>query len=140
MTTNGFDAIGHQLRVGATVSKCSPYRNEPPRNAADEQLFRDCNSWLGPNQPGINAPDPSVPGSAASKARAAKGDAPSTPKVELPPELKKLIKRTGGNTRPIDPTAPARRTGAPGPPPTPAGGAPQATPSPTGLLDFLLKP
>jgi ABC-type transporter Mla subunit MlaD len=138
MTTNGFDAIGHQLRVGATVSKCSPYRNEPPRNAADEQLFRDCNSWLGPHQPGINAPDPSVPGSAAAKARATKGDAPSTPKVELPPALKKLVERTGGNSRPIDPTAPAA-PGA-GSAPTPAGGAPQTTPSPTGLLDFLLKP
>ena len=83
MTTNGFDAIGHQLRVGATVTKCSPYRNAPPTDADSEQLFKDCNSWLGPRQPGINAPDPSVPGSAAAKARAAKGDAPSDARVEL---------------------------------------------------------
>ena len=136
MSTNGFDAIGHQLRVGATVSKCSPYRNEPPHDAESEQLFRDCNSWLGPRQPGINAPDPSVPGSAASKAREAKGNAPSEPKVELPPNLKKLIERSGGDTRAIDPTAP----GTPGPAaPAPAGGVPQ-TPSPTGLLDYLLRP
>ncbi len=138
MTTNGFDAIGHQLRVGATVSKCTPYSNKPPTDAAGEQLFKDCNSWLGPRQPGINAPDPSVPGSAAANARAATGGAPSTPKVELPPELKKLIERTGGNTRPIDPTAPSQRR-APAGGPSPAGGAPQ-TPNPTGLLDFLLKP
>ena len=145
MTTNGFDAIGHQLRVGATVTKCSPYRNEPPRNAADEQLFRDCNSWLGPNQPGINAPDPSVPGSAASKVRAAKGDAPSTPKVELPAGLKKLIERTGGNTKPTDPTAPAPGPAAPQPATGQgsAGGAGGVSPpqgSPTGRLDYLLKP
>ena len=138
MTTNGFDAIGHQLRVGATISKCSPYRNQPPTDADSEQLFKDCNSWLGPRQPGINAPDPSVPGSAASKARAAKGNAPSTPKVELPPALEKLIERTGGNTKPVDPTAPGPQTQAPAAAPTPAGGTPQ--PSPTGLLDFLLKP
>ena len=140
MTTNGFDAIGHQLRVGATVSKCSPYRNEPPTDADSEQLFKDCNSWLGPRQPGINAPDPSVPGSAAARARAAKGSAPSTPRVELPPGVRKLIERSGGDTRPVDPTAPGAGVQGPAgaPAPTPAGGAPQ--PNPTGLLDYLLKP
>jgi ABC-type transporter Mla subunit MlaD len=140
MTTNGFDAIGHQLRVGATVSKCSPYRNAPPTDGDSEQLFKDCNSWLGPRQPGINAPDPSVPGSAASKVRAAKGSAPSEPKVELPPTLKKLIERSGGNTDPVDPTAPGQAQPPATTAPAPAGGAPQPQPNPTGLLDFLLKP
>lgn len=141
MTTNGFDAIGHQLRVGATVSKCSPYRNAPPTDADSQQLFKDCNSWLGPRQPGINAPDPSVPGSAASKARAGKGDAPSTPKVELPPAIKKLIERSGGDTRATNPTAPgpAQPQAPAAQAPAPAGGQPQQ-PSPTGLLDYLLKP
>ena len=36
MTTNGFDAIGHQLRVGATVSKCSPV----PQRAAHRRRQR----------------------------------------------------------------------------------------------------
>ena len=143
MTTNGFDAIGHQLRVGATVSKCSPYRNEPPTDADSEQLFKDCNSWLGPRQPGINAPDPSVPGSAAARARAAKGDAPSTPRVELPPELKKLIDRSGGNSGPIDPRNPDPPSGTPLTPPNagqgPTGGLGGASP-PVDFLDYLLKP
>ncbi len=147
MTTNGFDAIGHQLRVGATVSKCSPYRNAPPTDADSQQLFKDCNSWLGPHQPGINAPDPSVPGSAAAKAHAAKGNAPSTPKVVLPPALRKLIERSGGNSGPTDPTAPAPAGGSPqrgnstGPKTSQgkAGGAEGASP-PQGLLDYLLKP
>ncbi len=124
MTTNGFDAIGHQLRVGATVSKCSPYRNEPPTDADSEQLFKDCNSWLGPRQPGINAPDPSVPGSAAAKARAAKGSAPSTPRVELPPGVKKLIERSGGDTRADRPDRAG--AGAQGPAGAPGPGPPAA--------------
>ena len=61
LTTNGYDQLGHVLRIGLTVNKCSPFHNEPPRTEADRQLFADCNSWLGPNQPGINAPDPSTP-------------------------------------------------------------------------------
>ena len=48
MTTNGFDAIGHQLRVGATVSKCSPYRNAPPTDADSEQLFKRLQLVAGP--------------------------------------------------------------------------------------------
>lgn len=145
MTTNGFDAVGHLLRVGATVTKCSDYRNAPPRNAEDEQLFRDCNSWLGPRQPGINAPDPSVPATAsrlnARSERPAErvgerrgpgepdaGPLPgqrdvSEPQIVPPPGLRRLLKSV--------PEAAA-------PPPTPGGvpGDAQAR----SLLDYLLAP
>ncbi len=111
MTTNGFDAIGHQLRVGATVTKCSPYRNTPPTDADSQQLFKDCNSWLGPHQPGINAPDPSVPGSTAARASA---DA-ARPKVSAPASL----------------PGPAARKGA---------SAPSSPKAVSGALDYLLGP
>lgn len=141
MTTNGFDAIGHQLRVGATVTKCSPYRNAPPTDADGRKLFDDCNSWLGPNQPGINAPDPSAPG-AAAKVRAAPGDAPSTPRTTLPPQVRKLLDGSRGPTTPQR-TAPAAPGQAPGPaqPGPPASSAPADGPgpgNPVPLLDFLL--
>jgi ABC-type transporter Mla subunit MlaD len=58
MTINQFDSIGHLLRVGTRVNECTPFHNEPPRTPEDEALFKRCNSWLGPNQPGITTPDP----------------------------------------------------------------------------------
>jgi ABC-type transporter Mla subunit MlaD len=111
MTTNGFDAIGHQLRVGATVSKCSPYRNAPPSDADSQKLFADCNSWLGPHQPGINAPDPSVPGSTAAKA----SDRAAKPKTAVTPGVKDLMR------------------------PAAHGAAPKGSDD-TSALDFLLGP
>jgi phospholipid/cholesterol/gamma-HCH transport system substrate-binding protein len=116
MTSNPFDAVGHMLRVGATTNKCSDYRNDRPRNPADEQFYRDCNVWLGPNQPGINAPDPSVPGAAAARLREQSGKPASKvgerrgpgepdagalpgqrdlskPHVVLPPALQQLLDR-----------------------------------------------
>jgi len=145
MTTNGFDQVGHLLRVGATVTKCSEYRNAPPRNAEDQQLFADCNSWLGPRQPGINAPDPSVPATAArlrarSERPAARvgerrgpgepdaGPLPgqpdiSEPQIVPPPGLRRLL------------------DGVPGTGPRPEG-LPDAVSDadPRGLLDYLLAP
>jgi ABC-type transporter Mla subunit MlaD len=76
LTTNGLDDIGHVLRVGVTVDAegCSQYfnsRRDDPETAEDErEVFDDCNQWLGPYQPGINAPDPTLrgrPGSATAR-------------------------------------------------------------------------
>ena len=38
MSTNVFDEIGHLLRVGATVNKCSPFQNDVTRQAAARGL------------------------------------------------------------------------------------------------------
>jgi virulence factor Mce-like protein len=64
LTTNALDDVGHVLRVGITVQLggCSVYFN---RREGQEELFDRCNQWLGPYQPGINAPEP------AGSARAA---------------------------------------------------------------------
>lgn len=145
---NGFDQIGHLLRGGVTSDKCTPYRNAPPRDAAERQLFEDCNSWLGPVQPGVNAADPSSPSGAASKrASAEKRDAaqpgrtpdakralppdaerpapgrpdPSKPRIGLPPAVEELL------DLPLDPGLPA----------LPGGGDGSSRDS---LLDFLLGP
>ncbi len=136
LSTNVFDEIGHLLRVGATVNKCSPFTNDP----SDKQLLADCNSWLGPRQPGINAPDPSVPSPAATSVRERSerparrrgerrgpgepdaGPLPgqrdiSKPEVGLPPAVEDLLKRLPELKPPKLPSAPDR---------------------PTDLLDFLL--
>ena len=144
MTTNGFDGIGHLLRVGATLTKCSPYRNALPAGPEDEQLFADCNSWLGPRQPGINAPDPSDPTTAAQlrtgdraasrvgeRRRPGEPDAGplpgqrdiSRPQVVAPPGLRRLldaVPELGGRPEPV-----------PGAPPVPGA---------ESLLDYLLAP
>lgn len=144
---NGFDGIGHVLRGGVTADKCTPYRNAPPRDEAERRLFADCNSWLGPVQPGINAADPSSPsGTAATRGsarargtsepsaardrralppdaeRPAPGEAdPSRPQVGLPPQLEELLDLGRG----LLPNAPA----------PPDGGRTDES-----LLDFLLGP
>src|SRR5581483_10910349 len=61
LAINPFDSIGHVLRglfiVGSPCAKYQTgagYGSDPKVTA----LFKKCNSWLGPYQPGVNAPDP----------------------------------------------------------------------------------
>lgn len=63
---NTFGPLGHVLAVDGFVDPlCSPYAS--PQSLADNLAqygpsVRRCYAWLGPNQPGINEPDPSNPG------------------------------------------------------------------------------
>src|SRR5262249_18785181 len=65
-TINTFGPFGHMLAVDAFVNQmCSPYAT-PGTIAAnlktDGAAARQCYSWLGPNQQGVNEADPSNPG------------------------------------------------------------------------------
>jgi len=65
-TINTFGPFGHMLAVDAFVNQmCSPYAT-PGTVAANLKQFgptyRQCYSWLGANQQGINESDPSNPG------------------------------------------------------------------------------
>ena len=56
---NIFDKNGYILKVALYDNECSAYRNaESVKN--DPELAHECASTLGPNQPGINQPDPST--------------------------------------------------------------------------------
>ena len=57
LSTNAFDSIGHILRLSVLVGECGGYQVNREGN---EELFDTCNQWLGPYQPGINAPDPTA--------------------------------------------------------------------------------
>lgn len=129
LSANGFDQLGHVLRAGITANKCSPFHTEPPHTPQDEQLFADCNSWLGPSQPGITTPDPSAPpertiphaGEGAPR-RAGRQDAgrpaaPWRPQPALPPDIQQLLDSLAAPTDP----------------------APAGEPVPQ-ILDFLLGP
>jgi len=66
LAINTFNPLGHVLAVDAFVDPiCSPYQNQQSLAndlATDGPQTRRCYAWLGPNQPGINEPDPSRPG------------------------------------------------------------------------------
>jgi ABC-type transporter Mla subunit MlaD len=56
LSTNALDNIGHILRLNVLVGPCGSY--QVVRDATNQAAFDDCRQWLGPFQPGINAPDP----------------------------------------------------------------------------------
>jgi phospholipid/cholesterol/gamma-HCH transport system substrate-binding protein len=70
LTINGFDEFGHMVRAAVFTDDCSAYM-DAERAKADPELAERCNSWLGPNQPGINQPDPSPPAPEPAVAAAA---------------------------------------------------------------------
>jgi phospholipid/cholesterol/gamma-HCH transport system substrate-binding protein len=65
-TINTFGPYGHMLAVDAFVSTmCSSYATPATVAANLKQYgaaYRQCYSWYGPNQPGVNEADPSNPG------------------------------------------------------------------------------
>ena len=64
LSINMLDDTAHMLRAGLTVTPdCARWRNEPPKTPEDHETFKRCNSYLGPNQPGIFSPDPLDDGS-----------------------------------------------------------------------------
>jgi virulence factor Mce-like protein len=63
LAINTYNQYGHELTVDAFIDfRCTPYAT-PATIAANLKNFgassyRQCYSWLGPNQPGVNEPDP----------------------------------------------------------------------------------
>ena len=115
LATNPFDSIGHILRVSATLDLggCSGYFTDI------DAKNRRCNRWLGPYQPGVNAPDPTeIPGEEGE----GDGQAPAAAQA----------------------TSAASSSRQPAPPPTPplaSGPQPPAAADDTQvLLDYLLAP
>jgi virulence factor Mce-like protein len=66
LAVNTFGPEGHVLAVDAFVNPmCTPYATPATVALAIKQYgsaYRQCYSWLGPNQPGVNETDPSDPG------------------------------------------------------------------------------
>jgi virulence factor Mce-like protein len=65
LAVNTFGPEGHVLAVDAFVNPmCTPYATPATVALAIKQYgsaYRQCYSWLGPNQPGVNETDPSDP-------------------------------------------------------------------------------
>jgi virulence factor Mce-like protein len=61
LSINSMDDVGHVLRLSVIVNECSPYQTDPP-----DALLEECNSFLGPTQPGVTTPDPTESSTAAA--------------------------------------------------------------------------
>jgi ABC-type transporter Mla subunit MlaD len=114
---NSFDANGHILKTVLVDSPCGAYADGANVKAHPERV-KQCGSYLGPSQPGINQPDPTAGGAAArSKAAQKKADqetntvreavtkalapqpaAPGAPKRKPVIDLKKTIQQLLGKT------------------------------------------
>ena len=114
LAINPFDSIGHVLRGLFIIgSPCANYQTGAGygTDAKTTALFKKCNSWLGPYQPGVNAKDPtaqasyskssasktqsnkpSLPGRGAPEAKPKAGQPDiSKPQITLPPEVQQLL-------------------------------------------------
>jgi virulence factor Mce-like protein len=113
LSINMLDDTAHILRASLTaVPDCMPFRNSKP----DQATLEKCNSYLGPNQPGITSADPlddgSNPSAASLRAQSGKpasragerrgeglpeaGPLPgqpdlSKPQIVLPPDVQNLL-------------------------------------------------
>jgi hypothetical protein len=82
LSINMLDDTAHILRASLQAAEgCIEFRNEPPETPHDHEMFERCNSYLGPNQPGIYSPDPLDDSSnpAAARLRAQNGKPASEP-------------------------------------------------------------
>ena len=65
LAVNTYGPFGHVLAVdGFYSTMCSPYATPATVAMALKAYgskYRQCYSWLGPNQPGVNEPDPTDP-------------------------------------------------------------------------------
>lgn len=120
LVLNGYDELGHMVRAGIFTDHCSAVRDAKDYKA-NEETYKDCPAWLGPNQPGVTTPDPSAEPEAARAAqrqeRRARSRArerivedvregrppsagrsplpriPGAPEVKLPPALGELLEQ-----------------------------------------------
>jgi virulence factor Mce-like protein len=166
LSINMLDNDAHMLRAAlSAVPDCMEWRNEPPKTPADQDTFKRCNSYLGPNQPGIFSPDPLAGPNAASlreqsgqpasrigeqrgEGQPEAGPLPgqrdlSKPQVVLPPDLQHLLdsldqrelRRLDPNDLPTNPDELRNELEQLGAPP------PALDQQTTGqLLDYLLAP
>jgi ABC-type transporter Mla subunit MlaD len=164
LAINPFDELTHFLRAVGQEHHCGNYNHSP-----SEEEIKECNRWLGPYQPGVNAPDPTDEGQlSASAARARElersggqrraGDPEaekprpgerdlSKPQITLPPELDKLVdtlRRDAGVDKGL-PQLPQQLPQVPqqlpeGTPQLPGVNGEGQVTAPEQLLDFLLAP
>jgi hypothetical protein len=115
------------VRAAIHVDDCAPYM-DGEHAKEDPELAKECNSWLGPNQPGINQPDPSESGRKAA-----------SPEGSVEARRSAKAEQRSGLQRLLEPLPKAAPPGAP----TPNAEQPEPTLDTSAvesILDFLLAP
>ncbi len=159
LSINGFDEVGHMLRIGLSLTECSPLENRTLQSNPElKPKFDKCNSYLGPNQPGSTTPDFTRGGKAAAAAKVANRPASkvgerrsagqpdagpvagqkdlSKPQVTLPPAVKQLLDGLSADSKKKIDTSKVDRLRSGQGPQSRSG----AQPSSQQLLDYLLAP
>lgn len=115
LAVNTFTPFGHELTVDAfSNSICAAYQSPASLAASlktNGAAARQCYAWLGPNQPGINEPDPSNPGGACPDPGAVP---PNYPGANIPATGPKAScrKLTAADTSAKASRTPANKAGA----------------------------
>ena len=144
LAINTFGPFGHMLAVDAFVNPtCSPYATPGTISAnlkTDGAAYRQCYSWLGPNQPGVNETDPTNPsGCVPDPGGAPPGETgPQTTASKCPAELLSSSPPNLKSSKKSSTPAPATGSGSgSGSSPTstlPSVKTPPGTPSVQGAL------
>ena len=140
MAANIYDQRGYSLKLNALANTCSSYTDAAAAKADPERTAK-CSQALGPNQPGINQPDPS--GAAALARRTGTGTRGQVSRPTADEDA------GGGGTGHLTPRPTADPTATPrvGVPaidelldslPDLGGDAPRSSDPVAPLLDFLL--
>jgi virulence factor Mce-like protein len=145
-TINTFGPYGHMLAVDAFTSQmCSPYATPATVAANLKQYgaaYRQCYSWYGPNQPGVNESDPSNPGGCVPDPGGAPPghQGPQTTAKACPPGALTLGPPSAPAKRPTNAPAQKPTTSTPAAPKSPLPSAPSVpTPSLQGALGQVTK-
>ena len=160
---NIFDSRGYTLKLNALINECSQYTNAESARE-DRGRTERCNSWLGPNQPGVTTRDPTESGDGDGESEDDEEEggsglpelpgAPSLPTPSLP-GLPSLPVRSAGDARAAQrgaaqrraaprrtarkrPAAKAAAPRTPATPPAPAPGRQATDQAAAELLDYLL--
>ena len=140
-TINTFGPFGHMLAVDAFVSPmCSSYATPATVAANLKQYgaaYRQCYSWYGPNQPGVNEADPSNPGGCVPDPGGAPPGqtGPQTSAKACPPGALTMSPPTTPAKRP---TTAAPKSGSPLPS-TPSASIPNPAKTVQGALGAVTK-
>jgi hypothetical protein len=129
LAINSADDVSHVLKLSVIVNDCRKFRvRRDPRDSS----FDRCRQWLGPYQPGINAPDPTEQGAAV---RSGRSDGRGAPEVRAPRGSRDASQPPDAPPAPLQALLPSLE--AP-PSPVPQEAAP-GSPN-RALLDYLLAP
>ncbi len=134
LAINTFTPTGHVLAVDAFFSAmCSPYATPATVALAIKRYgprYRECYSWLGPNQPGVNETDPSDPSAPVPDP----GGAPPGKRAPRTSTSRLTAADVNGET------ASRRSAGSAARPASPASGGAASGGQATALLNYLLAP